>query len=104
MTTRSPLDEAPEFGGFAADLASILSAPTSPEMDRRIQDERRATRTPKQRARKVALRTEQVNFRVEPEHREILAALAKKLDVSATDVFLQALMDLAKQHKIKAGP
>ena len=101
MTTRA-LDEAPEFGGFAADLASILSAPTSPEMDRRINDERRATRTPKQRARK-ALRTEQVNFRVAVEHREILAALAEKLEVSATDVFIQALTDLAKQHKIKVG-
>ncbi len=102
MTTR-PLDEAPEFGGFAADLASILSAPTSPDMDRRINDERRATRTPKQRARK-ALRTEQVNFRVAVEHREILAALAEKLDVSATDVFIQALTDMARQHKIKVGP
>jgi hypothetical protein len=91
--------DAPEFSGFAEDLASILAAPSSPEMEKRIEDERKATRTPKQRARK-AVRTEQVNFRVSVESKALLAAVAETLQISATDVFMQALDEYAKRKKI----
>jgi hypothetical protein len=95
---REDSHDGPDFGGFAADLAAIMSSPSSPEMERRIEDERRATRTPKQRARK-AVRTEQMNFRVSVETKTLLASLADEMDLSATDVVVQAIEEFAKRRK-----
>jgi hypothetical protein len=99
MNGRDELQDGPDFGGFAADLAAIMASPTSPDMERRIDDERRATRTPKQRARK-AVRTEQLNFRVSAETKALLFALAAETQLSATDIVVQAIEDMAKRKKV----
>ena len=69
----------------------------SANTEARLKSERRAARTPKQRSR-VALRTAKLNFRVEPQHKALLKALAKAMDVSATDVVIKALEELARQQ------
>jgi hypothetical protein len=78
---------------FVSAFRDKFAAPE--RMQVRLQAERRAGRTPKQRARK-AIRDEQVNFRASKETRALIGALAEHLDVSMADVMERALQELAK--------
>lgn len=91
------------FEGFDAQLASIIAAPSSPEMEQRIEAERKATRTEKQRAKR-ATRTKQINFRVSEQEKALLDRMATELELSATDVVVMALEELAKRRKIGGLP
>ena len=61
---------------------------------------RRSGQSSKQRARK-ALRTEQINFRVSPEFKAALAALADAMDCTMSDAIDKAVFAMLKAQKVK---
>lgn len=65
----------------------------------RLEAERRAGRTPKQRARK-ATRTIQMNFRAEPALKALADGLAAKLDCSVASVIDRAVRELAEREGV----
>jgi len=65
----------------------------------RLQREKAAGKSQKQRARK-AVRTVQVNVRAAPSTKAMLDALATALGCSAADVFEMAILALAQQHNV----
>lgn len=100
MASGNTLDA--DFSSFAAALDEVTKSATSPAMERRIQAERAATKSPKERARKP-VRTIQVNFRISAAEKAMLKALSAELTLSDTDTVVKALTDLAKKHKIAGG-
>ena len=66
----------------------------------RLQAERRAGMTPRQRARR-AVRTAQVNFRADPIVKAVAEAIADKLNCSVADVMERAILELAKKEKVQ---
>ena len=78
---------------FKAVFNSQFGSPARTE--ERLKAEQRAAMTPKQRARKKATRTEQVNFRCTPETRAQLERLAKALDQSMAEVITTAIARMA---------
>ena len=64
----------------------------------RLASEKRANRTPKQRARKKATRIEQLNVRVELKLKQAAAELAKALDVSMSEIVHRAIYQMHAQH------
>ena len=65
--------------------------------EERLKAEQRAAMTPKQRTRKKATRTEQVNFRCTPETKAQLERLAKALGQSMAEVITTAIARMAKE-------
>ena len=93
-----------DFSGFDAMLDQIAKSPSTPAMERRIQAERAAVRTPKERARaKRVKRDVQVNLRVTKAEKALLDRLAEHLEESSTETLVQALNSFARKHKIDGG-
>ena len=70
--------------------------------ERRLKAERRAGMTSKQRAKR-AKKTSTVNFRCSHEDRQVVEALAAKLNTNFTGVMERAVALLAKAERIEDG-
>jgi hypothetical protein len=86
-------------------FAALFAEPPSSgrkARETRIQKERRAQLTDKQRNR-GGVRTTQINFRCSPAFRDLAHAMAKHRDGSIADVMEEALEMLAKATGYNAG-
>ena len=85
-----------EDEGDSLKMFSALFGRDTKRVEDRAQRERVAGMTAKQRARK-AVRTEQMNFRVTPEFKATLAALAEARGMSMSDAIEVAVIEMAKR-------
>jgi hypothetical protein len=83
---------------FGPDAASMQERVA--DTQRRLQAEKRAGMTPKQRAKR-AKKTETLNCRCSPEIRAIADALAAKLDCGISEMLEKAVLALAEKQKLQ---
>ncbi|CAA2143857.1 hypothetical protein [Hyphomicrobium sp. ghe19] len=88
------------------EFASLFAATRygqSAKSEARIQAERRAVMTDKQRSRGGRARSVQMNYRCTPAHKALISGLSEHMDVSAADMFEEAVALLAKKKGYKGA-
>jgi hypothetical protein len=87
----------PAGAGTAAPSPLSFSSRGTARFDRRERKEKRAQASAQQLAR-VAVRTEQLNFRCSPQFKADIKALAEALGKSIADVAEDAIRPLVRKH------
>ncbi len=88
------------------EFASLFTASPygkSAKSEKRILAERRAVMTDKQRSRGGRARSIQMNYRCTPAHKALAAGLAEHMQVSAADMYEEAVALLAKKKGYKGA-
>lgn len=86
------------------EFASLFAASRygqSAKNDARMKAERRAVMTDKQRSRGGRARSAQMNFRCTTAFKALVAGLSEHMDISAADMFEEAVTSLAKKKGFK---
>lgn len=102
MSKYPPQDYASTFKSFFDGQGTAGFGRDQGRLEERHQRERKAGRTLRQRARR-ATRTAVINVRVEPELKDLCAALATRLKGSQADIIHEAIRRLAEQEGILGG-